>query len=407
VFSPIYGVNGPVGGLRWWFLARYLSAAGAEVTVFHQTADTGAARGITIAGGAEPREVYVPPDRRKLLRLSLFLSRLLAEGWAGRQGRLRHFLQARIERLYGFAQQGPGTVAAFDHAFAGQPLPDVVLGAMIGWSGIHAALTVNRRGIPLLVEFRDPWKQYHPHTWRYHAKRIHACVNRAVATIGVTPPWCERDRDEFGKEALYLPHGFPPEILDLPSAPAAGPLTVGYFGSMLYPQFDYRHWFAGLAAAGAGTARFHYAGGQCDGVRALSAEAGVSEGVLAEPRIDIWDVFPRQRSLDVLLTFSWNDLGDQGHFGFKLAELLAARRPVLVVGPRDEALQNALASGTRVLWATTPAEVAATLRALAEEKRRCGAVRVETNDAVIRDQAWDRVAARLLHELDRLIPVRS
>jgi glycosyltransferase involved in cell wall biosynthesis len=404
VFSPIYGLNGPVTGLRWWFLARYLSAAGAEVTVFHQTTDPGAARGLTIAGGAAPREVFVPPGRRALARLSGSLNRLVMDTWRARPGRLRGLVQFGTESLSLLSQSGRGTRAAFEHVFRDGPRPDVLIGAFIGWSGVSAALALNRRGLPLLLEFRDPWRQYHPFTWPYHQPRIHRCVRRALATINVTPPWCARDREEFGKESLFLPHGYPPEILDLPAAPPAGPLAVGYFGSMLYPQFNYRDWFAGLAALEPGTACFHYVGGHHEGVRALSTEVGIADRVRAGSRIDIWDVFPRQRALDVLLTFSWNDLSDQGHFGFKLAEMLAARRPVLVVGPRDEALYEALAACTRVVWVQSPEEVAAALRALAEEKRRTGSVKAETNDAVIREQAWDRVAERLLAELRRLVP---
>src|SRR5438874_1312179 len=73
VFSQVYGIRGPVAGFRWWFLSRYLTAAGAEVTVFHETAEVGSVRRMTIAGGAEPREVYVQPEHKRLRRLGLSL----------------------------------------------------------------------------------------------------------------------------------------------------------------------------------------------------------------------------------------------------------------------------------------------------------------------------------------------
>src|SRR5882672_6508736 len=84
VFSQIYGVTGPVAGFRWWFLSRYLTAAGAEVTVFHETAETGSVRGMTVAGGAAPREVYVPPEHPRLRPLGLSLSRVISACWGQR-----------------------------------------------------------------------------------------------------------------------------------------------------------------------------------------------------------------------------------------------------------------------------------------------------------------------------------
>src|SRR5262249_24724943 len=122
---------------------------------------------------------------------------------------------------------------------------------------------------------------------------------------------------------------------------------------------------------------------------------------------EVEEVFLRQQTVDALLTFSWNDATDPGHFGFKLAETLASSRPVVVVGPRDESLHEALAAGTRVLLATTPAEGTTKLKALAEEKRRYGAVRAEINEPAIRELGWDRIAERLLTELDRLLPIHS
>ena len=54
--------------MRWWFLSRYLAAAGADVTVFHHTADPGSANAPAVAGGAAPREVFVPESHPRLAR---------------------------------------------------------------------------------------------------------------------------------------------------------------------------------------------------------------------------------------------------------------------------------------------------------------------------------------------------
>src|SRR5438552_4828060 len=114
VFSPIYGLNGPVAGLRWWFLARYLAAAGAEVTVFHETAAAGSADGVAIAGGAGPREVYVPPDHPRLRRLGLSLGRLVSACWGERSGLARGLAQAVADYAYLAAQPARGMFAAYE-----------------------------------------------------------------------------------------------------------------------------------------------------------------------------------------------------------------------------------------------------------------------------------------------------
>jgi len=244
VFSPIYGLTGPVAGLRWWFLSRYLAAAGANVTVFHHTADTGTWQGVPVAGGAAPREVFVPERHPRLARLGLLAGRLVAQAWGRRHGPFRSLVQAATEYLYFGAQSARGLIRAYETAYAESP-PDAAVGSFIGWSGVRAALAANERGVPLLLEFRDPWRSYHPHTWRYHERRIHRAVGRAAAVISVTPLLRERDEKEFGKPALYLPHGFPPEVLDSPRpVPAAGPLRVGYYGTIFYPYFDHESWFA-------------------------------------------------------------------------------------------------------------------------------------------------------------------
>jgi glycosyltransferase involved in cell wall biosynthesis len=233
---------------------------------------------------------------------------------------------------------------------------------------------------------------------------VHGAVRRARATINVTPLWCERDAADFRKEVLYIPHGFPPELLvaAAPPPPPPGPVQVGYFGQMINGGFNYADWFAGLAATEPGAAVFRYAGGQHAEVREIGHRAGLHDRVIAEGRVAMGEVFRRQREMDVLLTFSRNDPENNGYFGFKLAELMAAGRPVLVVGPPDESLRSTLAKGTRVLWATNPGEVTATLGRLIQEKRN-GGVHSWTDQSVIREQAWDSVAARLLAELNRLL----
>jgi hypothetical protein len=295
---------------------------------------------------------------------------------------------------------------AFQQAFASRPLPHLTIGCSVGWEGVRPAFAVHRRyRTPFVVEFQDPWKSYIPSTWRFSEKFVHGTVRHAAATINVTPKWCDDDALDFGKQVLCVLNGFPPEVLGrdpAPGQPGQGqPVRIGYFGTMLCPGFDYEGWLRGLASVAPEQAHFCYAGRNHQDIDRLSQALGTSDRVLAEPPISIWDVFERQRTMDALLLFSFS--ARNGHFGFKMAETLASGRPVLVVGPDDPWLGDALACGTRVLWARDEREVHQVLRALAAEKARTGIVAGEWKVEAVRPYGWDRIAARLIADIASLL----
>src|SRR5262249_22963513 len=155
-----------------------------------------------------------------------------------RGGKLRALGLLAAEWFYIRACSGRRAVRAFDEQYRGAAPPDVVVASCVGWAGVTPALALHRRGIPFVLEFRDPWKSYDRETWHYHVPRVHRAARQALVLMNVTPLLCERDAAEFGKESVYIPHGVPPEFLGTrvgQPQDSAAPLSVAYFGSMLYP----------------------------------------------------------------------------------------------------------------------------------------------------------------------------
>lgn len=211
-----------------------------------------------------------------------------------------------------------------------------------------ATLVSRATGIPWLADFQDPWTQvdYYqlltlmPWADRKHHRQEQEAFEQASALTIVSPTW-KREIEAIGARNVHLlPWGFDPEDYPEPKPVALDQLTLTHIGIMGYdrnPRTLFRV-MAELQAKQPDLAEvFHFQlVGQVDySVREAYAAQGLTPQVDTPGSVPRSEALSRAMSSPVLLLLLNQQANAQGRIPGKLFEYLAARRPILALGPPD------------------------------------------------------------------------
>lgn len=196
-------------------------------------------------------------------------------------------------------------------------------------------------GVPWFAEFRDLWVGNHyldflPH-WR---KRIDAMWEKHVLSdvagvVTVSEPLAKRLR-RYRKPVIVLPNGWDPEDM---SARETNPpesrneLRIVYTGLLYGGRQDVTPLLKAMREMPEVRADFY--GRQFDCVQRMCARFHLLDRVRFYASVPRSEALRMQRQADVLLLALWNDSREKGVYTGKLFEYLAAGRPILAIGPKD------------------------------------------------------------------------
>ncbi len=290
---------------------------------------------------------------------------------------------------------------------------------------VLAALLARRSGLPLVLDFRDPWSRCPwgprkdiPFSQRMLARMEAWCVRQAAAVVLNT----ERLREEFA--AFYsdqpqakfrtISNGYDPDLAERVGAlapPAWNPsgqsaLEVLHPGS-LYLQRDPRPIVEALALLASQGLRVRFVQyGPCDpAFRTLqrAEELGVSELVSIHPPVPHQQLLERMRQADALLLLQ---PGTSLQVPGKLFEMLLFDKPIVALADPGETadLVHRFSLGA-VALPNDPAGIAGAIRAAisdasAEARRRL-------RPAALDEFSGRRLTAELASVLQTVAPART
>jgi hypothetical protein len=370
VITYCFGSNGPIGGLRWAGITKYLARSDWEVRVLTAPLPDAPDAAIGVRADQCPRFPTLGDGYRSLRRLVLgpAYRGVRAATPPAPPGRLR-WLEREVAALLAFPDEGRGWVlrAAWNaRRIIRRFQPEVVVSSGPPHSAhLVAALSTIGSGVRWWIDLRDPWAGPLPGIWRSHF-RVGTRTFRALSprlerltfrlahgvianTDGLTAALAEKYP---GLRVVRVPNGVDPECLPVPAPhryPGLGIVYAGtlYTGRDLGPvvralgMFLERHREAVQAGSQirvAGEAEPGHARAFYDAVAA--AAVGPYVEVLGPlPRDQALGVVSRSRLAVVLAQ-------EQEHqIPAKLYESVGMGVPTLVIAPEDSA---AAVEGRRV-----------------------------------------------------------
>jgi hypothetical protein len=335
-----------MGASRPWGLYKQLPALGFDCDVLTATLDSPAAVPGVVRVGFEHR-----PDRiKRALGFSDFDAR-----WAGpRSPRALHSIVRAAKRA-------AAEVAAYPDFQAGwaapaiaaglQLLADKPFGVILSTSPPETAHCVaaalkRETGTPWVADLRDLWSDNYDYKWsslrRMVDRRLEARVlGGADALVTVSEPLAHALRRRHRMPVYVVPNGFDPDDVVDPGAELVDTFTITYTGPFYPGKREPTAFFAGLQQAVAGghidrsSVKVRMNGRNVDEpwVRAAVAAHGLTGIVETGGLLPRAQALERQRESQILLALDWLDPRQAGVATGKIYEYLAARRPILSVGP--------------------------------------------------------------------------
>jgi hypothetical protein len=225
--------------------------------------------------------------------------------------------------------------------------PDVVLGSAPPFTSILIARALSRRAnAPLVVEYRDRYFEdpYHDFSrLQGFRKMIDRWVENwwmkpAKGIITVSEPWAKDYRARYGLPVVTVYNGFDPGDFPLREERSFAPpetLRIVYTGILYTDRRDPSPLFAAIKLMGerGKSIRVDFYGAEPGSLEKMASNHDVLDQVSANDRVSYAASIDLQMNADILLLLQWNDEKELGNVPGKVFEYIAARRPVLGLGP--------------------------------------------------------------------------
>jgi glycosyltransferase involved in cell wall biosynthesis len=239
-------------------------------------------------------------------------------------------------------------------------------------------------GIPWVAEFRDRWADDRYLVGAPWRRRIDGWLERwtmrgVAAIVTVSEPWSRAFAAKFDVPVATVMNGYDPsEWNDLAAAtaPTGLPLRLIHAGTVYRERRDPGALFAAIRRGGFAPdeLQLRFYGNHLDYLAEQVARYDVGDFVQMRAAVPHREALRLQRESDVLLLMQWNDPADNGNVPGKVFEYLAARRPILGLGPLAGIPARLVREREAGLFANDPEEIVQQLRLWIEHKRRFGQI---------------------------------
>ena len=267
-----------------------------------------------------------------------------------------------------------------------------------------------RYKIPWLADFRDLWSQNHNYSYgplrRLIDRRLEVkTLSKADALVTVSQPWVEQlEILHKGKPAYAIANGFDPEEVNDPSVELTAKLTITHTGT-IWPRGQYP-WklFAALRdlisdrTINPNEVEVRFYGPEEGWLTKEVDEYGLSGMVKQYGMVPRQVALEKQRESQLLLLIAWEYRQNQGAYGIKTFEYLAARRPILATGVPSDVNKELLNETNAGICALTVEDVKSSLKRLYQEYKLKG--KIDYNGDVEKiDKHSHREMAKKLSEI--------
>ena len=406
VITYAFPPSSAIGALRPWGLYRHLSSYGWDPVILTASAGESLADVIRIPHRPAPerlRELLgLPKDAPGLIARSVRAFRLAAGQFA---------MNAEIERGW----QAPAVAAAIER-LARENCQAILSTSPPATTHLIARKLKARTGIPWIADLRDLWADNYTYGWSELRRSIDRKIQSRVlgdadALVTVSEPLAQTLRSHSSQPVWSVPNGFPPEESARSDQPLSAKFSVTYTGTLYAGKRDPTPLFQalkGLIASEQVDSRLievRFCGRNVDQtwLNGLIAGHGLSSQVTIGGLLPRRDALERQRESQLLLALDWMDVTQKGVYTGKIFEYLAARRPILSIGPRGSVVDTLLQETGAGLQCETPNQVAEFLIKSYNEFAQTGRVAFLGNPDAIREYDHASMARRFATLLTPLV----
>ncbi|MDQ6717716.1 MAG: glycosyltransferase, partial [Gemmatimonadota bacterium] len=264
----------------------------------------------------------------------------------------------------------------------GEWRPDVIFVSAGPQTGLMVASKLSKEfGIPWVAELRDLWVDNHRYQHGAFRRSLESklelsTLGSAAGFVTVSEPLAETLRAKYPQKTEVVYNGFDPDDYAREPGPAkSGKVRIVYTG-WVYREHDAGLFFQALALLGdeARSVVAEFYRSDESRLRALAKRYGVEDSLVLKPEVSFQESQALQRGADVLLYFSWNDPTADGIFSGKLMQYFGARRPILAVGPADNAPAEVVRTRELGFASASAPQIAKRIGEWIDEKRAHGEI---------------------------------
>lgn len=301
-------------------------------------------------------------------------------GWKGR-------LLARLGQWYAAFTNFPDRLIGWywparraGDAMLRQWRPDVIVATTPITGLLIGSALARRHGVPWVADMRDLWTDnpvqisVAPLRLWLEQRLERVTLGSASGFVAIAPSSTEKLAARYGKPATTILNGFDVEDFQRLGevAPAPGlPLRLAFTG-MVYPEHQRLDLLFGALRNGGFTPAqlsIDFYGRNLFPIQDLIVEFRTGELVRVNAPVSYDDSLRLQRGADALMFFTWADSSQTGILSGKIYEYLAARRPLLLIGPEVDDVTRMVTAREAGNLHSTPEAIAARLKEWIELKR--------------------------------------
>ena len=193
-------------------------------------------------------------------------------------------------------------------------------------------------GLPWIADFRDLWTQNHYYPYsrirlRRERKLELETLETADALVAVSRPLADELGQLHGEEVHAILNGYDPDEVNDGSTPLTEHPTITYTGNIYRGKQVLDLGDRALNTLLHAGYELRLYGPKQEWIDKMATEHGVGEQVKQYGIVSREEALQRQRESHILLLLRWQ--GAEGIITTKLFEYMAAKRPILAIGPED------------------------------------------------------------------------
>lgn len=281
-------------------------------------------------------------------------------------------------------------------------------------SHIVASKLKKNSGIPWVADFRDLWSQNHySHISQLRQSRITQLeiktLEDADAITAVSDPLRDRLRGMHGDvNVTTITNGFDIDTKSPPGITLDDKFTISYTGRIYEggqdptPFFDAIRCLIDTSQIKREDVLINIYGENSKWLNNKIFQSQVQEFVKQHGHIGRKESTEIQRKSQILLLLTWNNPQEQGLYSGKVFDYLAAQRPIIAIGPRQEVISDLLVETRAGHEASTRDEIQRIIKHSYEEFSANGFIKYHGEPGMIDSYSHKEMSRKFAAVLDYL-----
>lgn len=415
-FAPYRGGSGRMLGL-----AKYLHEFGWEPIILTATLETRPEQKFRLIETPYPGDIF-SFWRKIFARLGLEPKKSITEQIKTRSGIASQksfvdWLRTKYQELFAYPDtekrwRKPALRAATEFLKKGKV--DAIISVWPVTSHLIAEKMKAEFGIPWIADFPDPWSENHDYPYgkirKWFDRKLEIkTIKTADVLTAASPGYAEKEESVNRRKVEAIPLGFDPAAGYDKQFLLTKKFTVTYTGTIYTNKQDPTKLLKAVSelikegVMDEENLEIRFFGSPRSWLRKSILELGLQKVAFEYGPVSKTESIAKQRESQILLILGWEDEKETGIYTLKTFEYLAAKRPILFTGGREnEKIKNIIRETKAGVCALTVQEIKDQLRAFYGEFRKNGSVAYRGDSSQINKYSYRTMAEKFAKILDNI-----